>query len=63
MTELQVKLNDGTTFIVEEETYNVEEMKERTNEEQSNMIILGSALVQRHGILRVIPLSDVIIDE
>lgn len=59
MTELQIRLNDGTKFYVEVENYDAEEMAERINDETKNMIVIGSAVVQRYSIVRVIPRDEI----
>lgn len=55
MTKLQVRLQDGTKFYVEVESYEVKALEDRINDETKAMVSLGDAIVQRYNILSVMP--------
>lgn len=59
MIKLEIRLNDHTSTIVEVDKYNPNELAERLNDPNLQMVVIGDAVLQRYGILRVAPYKEV----
>lgn len=61
MTHTEIKMNDGTRFLLDIEDYNAEDIAEKLNNSDSNMVALGSGedaiVVQRYSVVRVSPVK------
>lgn len=63
MTQLQIKLQDGTTFNVEVKSYKAEELEERINDAERAMVSIGNAIIQKYTILSIMPLDMISAEE
>jgi len=61
MAKITVKMNDGTTQIVEVADYDAQEIADMLNDNQNNMCAIGTGasavVVQRYSVVRVTPVD------
>lgn len=59
--QLEVKMNDGTKYLLDMEEYDAEDIAEKLNNRDKNMVALGSGkdsiVVQRYSVTRVSPVK------
>lgn len=63
MTKISIKMNDGSTQIVEVEDYNAQEIADMLNDSENNMCAIGTGdsavVVQRYSVVRVTPTEEI----
>lgn len=59
MIELEISLNDNSKITVEVDEYNPQDLAEKLNDNQKNVIVIGDAILQRYSIIRIMPVKGV----
>lgn len=60
-THTEVKMSDNSTFLLDIETYDAEEVASKLNDPNLNMVVLGSGedaiVVNRFSVTRITPVN------